>query len=110
MTYVFDIDGTVCNNTFGKYEEAEPLCERINAINRLYDNGHKIVMFTARGMERYNGDLEKVYERFYYFTLQQLKNWGLKFHQLKLGKPAADVYVDDKGIKDENFFRADFCP
>lgn len=104
MTYVFDVDGTVCNNTYGKYEEAQPYYERINKINKLYDEGHKIIMFTARGMERYNGDLEKVNERFYYFTLEQLKNWGIKFHQLKLGKPAADAYIDDKGIKDENFF------
>ena len=105
MTYVFDIDGTVCTNTNGNYESAEPYLKRIEMINTLYEKGDKIVMFTARGMDRYKGDINKVNERFYFFTLKQLENWGLKFHELKLGKPAADFYVDDKGINDKDFFK-----
>ena len=29
-------------------------------------------------------------------TISQLKSWGVKYHELYLGKPTADVYVDDK--------------
>jgi len=36
--YVFDIDGTICSNTFGEYEKAEPIKARINTINNLYDS------------------------------------------------------------------------
>ena len=35
--YAFDIDGTICNNTFGKYEEAIPIQERIDGINYLFE-------------------------------------------------------------------------
>ena len=45
-TYVFDIDGTICTNTYGDYENAEPYNERIKYINNLYADGNKIIMFT----------------------------------------------------------------
>ena len=41
-TYVFDIDGTICTNTNGNYEEAKPFKERIQFINSLVDEGNKI--------------------------------------------------------------------
>jgi len=30
--YCFDIDGTICNNTWGKYEEAVPIGDRVEII------------------------------------------------------------------------------
>lgn len=103
--YCFDVDGTICNNTWGKYGEAVPIEERIEVVNRLYDEGNYIIYFTARGMGTCNGDLSKVNKMWYNFTLSQLKNWNCKFHELQLGKPNADFFVDDKGISDKNFFR-----
>ena len=41
---------------------------------------------------------------FYNYTVQQLGTWGVKYHSLFLGKPSGDVYVDDKGVKDAEFF------
>ena len=49
--FCFDIDGTICTNTWGDYEDAEPYFDRIDAVNELYDNGFHIIYFTARGME-----------------------------------------------------------
>ena len=48
-TYVFDIDGTICTNTYGNYEEAKPYEERIQFVNKLFNEGNKIKYFTARG-------------------------------------------------------------
>ena len=56
--FCFDIDGTICTNTWGKYEEAEPYFDRIESVNNLYDNGYHIIYFTARGMGRFNGNIE----------------------------------------------------
>lgn len=109
MIYVFDIDGTICNNTYGKYENAIPVSDRINFINKLYENGNKIIFFTARGMKTYNADIKKVYDIYYEFTKNQLKSWNVKYHELLLGKPQGDLYIDDKGVKDEDFFRANIC-
>jgi len=104
MTYVFDIDGTLCSLTNGDYKMAEPFEERIQEVNKLYNDGHTIILNTARGMGRNNNDMVKAILEFYDFTRDQLYEWGLEYHHLFLGKPAGDIYIDDKGINDENFF------
>jgi len=37
-------------------------------------------------------------------TVKQLNDWGVKYHQLFLGKPAGDIYIDDKGMRDVDYF------
>ena len=102
--YCFDIDGTICNNTWGEYEKALPIPDRIEVVNKLYNDGHHIIYFTARGMGTCDGDVLRAYAKLYNFTYEQLCAWGCKFHELRLGKPNADYYIDDKGISDGNFF------
>jgi len=104
MTYVFDIDGTICSKTDGSYEKAKPFFDRIEKVNKLYDEGNTIIFLTARGMGRYKNITHYANEKFYDFTTKQLKQWGVKYHNLFLGKPSGDIYIDDKGIKDEDFF------
>lgn len=104
-TYVVDIDGTICTQMMdGKYENAQPLLERIAKINALYEDGHCIVFFTARGMGRFKGDVNKCYETFYDLTKKQLETWSVKFHNLVLGKINADYFIDDKGVNADDFF------
>ena len=104
MTYVFDIDGTICTLSEGKYENAKPLQTRIDKVNKLYDEGHIIIFNTARGMGRSDNSQVYAQRMFYKFTKKQLERWGVKHHGLYMGKPSGDIYVDDKGEKDENFF------
>ena len=59
MRYCFDIDGTICTPGTCKscqYEGATPKKERIEKINKLYEEGHYIIYMTARAMGR-NHDL-----------------------------------------------------
>ena len=88
--YVFDIDGTICTNTNGEYEKAQPINSIIRKINKLYDDGHTIKYFTARGSGT-GINWENL-------TSNQLKEWGAKYHELILGKPEGDIYIDDKGV------------
>jgi histidinol phosphatase-like enzyme len=104
MTYVFDIDGTICTKTDGDYSQAEPILDRIQKVNELYDQGHRIVFLTARGMGRSRNSPSMANKMFFNFTKEQLEEWGVKHHDLFLGKPAGDLYIDDKGMKDEDFF------
>ena len=90
MIYCFDIDGTLCTNTDGEYEGAEPYPEVIAQVNALYDAGHRIILYTARGSTT-RIDWRKLTEK-------QLWSWGVKYHELFLGKPHADLYVDDKAM------------
>jgi|TARA_R110002020_G_scaffold338912_1_gene554137 hydroxymethylpyrimidine pyrophosphatase-like HAD family hydrolase len=106
MHYVFDIDGTICTHksTGSPYEEASPIKERIDKINMLFDEGHRIIFHTARGMGTFKNDGKKAHDKYFWLTTDQLREWGVKYHQLIMGKPSGDLYVDDKGINDEEFF------
>lgn len=106
-TYVIDIDGTICTNGdcgACKYEASVPNHDRIKKINQLYEDGNIIKYFTARGMGRYNDDEKKAKDKFYNLTKMQLEFWGCKYHELILGKPSADYYIDDKGVNADEFF------
>lgn len=103
-TFIFDIDGTICTITNGNYYQSIPYIDRIEKINALYDNGHKIIFLTARGMGSTNNNVQAAYAKYYNLTESQLKQWGVKFHSLFLGKPNGDHYIDDKAINDLNFF------
>ncbi len=94
--YCFDIDGTICTNTDGDYEQAVPFKEVIEKINGLYDMGHKIIFYTGRG--------STTGIDWHDLTKKQLNDWQVKYHELIMGKPAADLYIDDKGINASEWY------
>jgi hypothetical protein len=94
-TYCFDLDGTLCSDTGGKYEEAEPFPEMISQVNQLKQEGHNIIIFTARGSGT-GIDWKSI-------TEDQLSRWEVAHDRLILGKPAADVYIDDKAVNVSEF-------
>jgi len=106
-TYVFDIDGTICTNTGGAYKLTVPISHRIQKVNELYDEGHTIIFNTARGMGRFNNNSAQAHDCFYVLTKGQLEEWGVKYHCLFMGKPAGDLYVDDKGVLANDYFQQD---
>ena len=86
-TYCFDIDGTICT-TNCEYRNAKPFKEVINHINQLFNDGEIIIMFTSRGTN--SG------KDWYKFTRSQIDGWGVKYHKLLMGKPQADIFIDDR--------------
>ena len=69
MVYCFDIDGTLCTNTDGAYDEAVPLPDVIALVNGLHAEGHRILLYTARGATTgidWRG-----------LTEQQMASWGV---------------------------------
>lgn len=96
--FCFDIDNTIVTTKKLNYKFFKPKNKIIKIINRLYDDGHIINIYTARFMGRNNNDCKKARKQGYDFTLKQLKFLRLKFHKLFFGKPSADFYIDDKAI------------
>ena len=96
MIIYVDIDGTICTEinqrpkTKHHYELHKPLHDRIAIINKLYDDGHTVKIFTGRGSAT-GIDWRD-------FTSEQLEGWGVKYHELILGKPVCDYIIDDKNI------------
>lgn len=93
---IFDIDNTLCSTKNKNYEKSKPLKSRIKTLNNLYNNGHIIKIFTARYMGKYDGNINIIKKKYYKKTRKQLKKWGIKFHELIMGKPIFDIFVDDK--------------
>ena len=97
MIYAIDLDGTLCSQYCGGYEKAEPYPQRIAIVNKLFDAGHHIIIYTARGSYVKKKGLKKL-------TKQQLMMWGVKYHDLSFRKIHFDVLIDDKVINCEQFF------
>ena len=96
MKYMIDVDGTICNNTNGDYQRAVPFMGRIAHFNKLFDQGHEIHYWTARGG---NSGIDWTT-----LTRQQFANWQVKYTTLKLSKPVYDIWIDDKAINVETYF------
>ncbi len=94
MNIYVDIDQTICTYE-GKRrcELAVPIMDNIRRVNELYDKGHTISYWTARGTKT-TSDRERA--RITDITLRQLSEWGAKYHKLYMDKPAYDVLIDDK--------------
>lgn len=89
-----DIDETICTTPSNrKYEDAIPIYKNISKINKLYDEGHTIVYWTARGSRKQ--------KNWYELTFNQLKSWGVKFNELRVDKPYYDLFIDDKTLRIE---------
>jgi hypothetical protein len=101
--YIVDIDGTICNefsNQDGSknYNKATPIKNRIKHINGLFDKGNDIHYWTARGSVS-GLDHKKL-------TTNQLAKWGCKYTSLRVGdKPHYDIWIDDKAIWSEEYFK-----
>ena len=90
MIYAIDIDGVLCDEMLGDYEKSTPDYKVIQKVNKLYEDGHTIKIFTGRGSAT-GIDWKE-------FTIKQFGMWGVKYHELIFGKPVADVFVDDKAV------------
>lgn len=101
--YVIDIDGTICRSD-GAYDKSQPIINRIAIMNNKYNNGDYIIYYTARGMGTSSNNRDAAYDKYYHLTKNQLNDWGVKYHELWLGKPSGDVYIDDRGINATDFF------
>ncbi len=95
MKYVFDIDNTLVKTVGSDYSNSSPIQSRISYVNKLYNEGHHITLYTARGT-RTGIDYKE-------FTKKQMDSMGVKYHELLTGKMDYDYFVDDKAISISEF-------
>ena len=93
-----DIDETICLTEESRdYSLSIPIVNNIKKVNELFDEGNTIIYWTARGTVT-GIDWRSV-------TESQFKQWGVKYHDLKFGKPSYDLFIDDKNINSKDFFK-----
>jgi CMP-N,N'-diacetyllegionaminic acid synthase len=96
MVYYIDIDDTICRLVIPMdYASAVVIPEAVDKINALYAAGNEINFWTARGTVT-GRDWRNL-------TEHQLQTWGIKYHNLYFGKPAFDVFIDDKNINSRDW-------
>jgi len=95
--YMVDIDNTICVSEGSDYANSKPLIDRIKRINELYDAGHTVIYWTARGGNSGIDWTDK--------THSQLAAWGCKYDEIRMKKPVYDIWIDDKAINSEDFFK-----
>ena len=119
----FDLDDVICKRdiegkNIEKYKRCVPINDMVEIVNRCYDNGNHIIIYTARGMNVFNKDVSKIYKNLYKLTTDHLEKWGVKYHELIMGKIHYDILIDDKAINSLrvksqedilNFFQDEKC-
>lgn len=93
--YAFDMDGVIAENRNNEYWNSRPNRDVIRKINNLYKAQHKIKIFTGRGSSSGKDWRE--------LTEKQLKDWGVRYHELIFGKTPYDYFIDDKAINIVDF-------
>ena len=95
MILYVDIDQTIAitpsEDSSWDYTKSKPRSFYIKKINSLFEEGHEIVYWTARGSSS-GKDWSSL-------TKSQLEEWGCKYTRLEtLKKPSFDLFIDDKAI------------
>lgn len=87
-TIMVDLDGVLCTEeSFHDRPLAEPIAGACEALRMLRAAGHTVVIYTARGWGEYR------------VTQHWLDEHGFEYDGLHMGKPVADVWIDDRAIQ-----------
>ncbi|SDZ37740.1 HAD hydrolase family protein [Bacillus sp. 166amftsu] len=105
MRIVIDLDGTICElkKANQSYYDVRPKAGAIQTLYKLKEEGHEIIIYTARNMLTCKGNIGKVNANVGKITLDWLASYKIPFDELVFGKPYGDIYIDDLGVKFENW-------
>lgn len=85
------MDGTICDEPNiappEKYKHSKVYPEAITFLRALKERGHEVIIYSSRHSE----DRE--------LTEKFLEENNVPFDELVLGKPRAELYIDDRAMK-----------
>lgn len=107
-SFVFDIDGTLCpiKEEGQKYEELVPYENMIEKIRYYKQNGARIILFTSRNMNTYNGNIGLINKNTAKVLFEWLDKWDIPYDEIIYGKPWPGhygFYVDDRTVRPDEF-------
>jgi capsule biosynthesis phosphatase len=109
LTYVFDLDNTLVTYPVihGDYSTVKPIMKMINLVRKLKENGHYIIINTARRMKTHSGKVGAVIKDIGRVTLDTLDKFNIPYDELIFGKPLGDIYIDDRAYNpyDDRLFK-----
>lgn len=96
----FDLDNTLVTapRANGDYTTCEPIARNVAACRRYKEQGHYIIIATARRMRTHRGSVPDVIADIGQLTRDQLAGFGIPYDELVFGKPWASCYIDDLAV------------
>ena len=107
-SFIFDIDGTICpiKKKEEKYEDLVPYSKVVEKIKFYKNQGAKIVLFTSRNMNSYNGNIGLINKNAAKILMNWLEKWDIPYDEIIYGKPwpgHKGFYVDDRSVRPDEF-------
>lgn len=107
-SFIFDIDGTLCpiKKKDEKYEDLVPYENMVSKLKYYKENGARIVLFTSRNMNSYNGNIGLINKNTARILLDWLDKWDIPYDEIIYGKPwpgHKGFYVDDRSVRPDEF-------
>lgn len=101
MRICLDLDGVIAQlkSSGQDYSECLPVPGAIEKIRDLKNNGHYIIIYTARHMKTCNANLGLTIARIGKITLEWLEKHNIEYDEIHFGKPWADIYIDDNAFR-----------
>jgi capsule biosynthesis phosphatase len=105
QTFIIDIDDTILTTPLGEngkydYDKSAPIPMVIERIRSLKEAGHTIILFTARGMRTFEGNVKKIKAAHEERLVKFMKDHEVPYDDMIFGKPWGPnpVYVDNRNL------------
>jgi len=100
MRIVIDLDGVLCKikQPGQAYADVEPVDGAAERLRQFRLAGHIVVIYTARNMATYDGNLGKIMKNIGLITLEWLEKYDIEYDEIYFGKPNGHVYIDDRAV------------
>jgi capsule biosynthesis phosphatase len=108
FTLIIDVDGTLCpiKRREEQYEDLVPYGAMVEKIRSYHNEGARIVLFSSRNMNSYDGNLGLINKYTAKALMDWLAQWSIPYDEIFFGKPWPGhngFYVDDRSVRPKEF-------
>lgn len=109
MRICIDLDGVICELKKGNesYADLNPVPGSVDNIKHLKNEGHYIIIHTARRMKTHKSNKGRLLKDVGKITLDWLEKYNVEYDEIYFGKPWANVYIDDNAFRFETWDKID---
>jgi capsule biosynthesis phosphatase len=104
---IIDVDNTLTvNNSSSNYKTKLPRLDVIQKLSEYRKLGYEVILYSARNMRTYNGDISKINKNTLPVLIDWLEEHSVEYDGLIVGKPwcgEGGFYVDDRAIRPDEF-------
>ena len=109
-SFVLDIEGTLVKikKKDERYEDLVPYQNVVDRLRYYHENGAKIILFTSRNMNSYNGNMGLINKNTARVLSAWLEKWDVPYDEIIYGKPwpgHKGFYVDDRTVRPDEFLK-----